>query len=114
MRRISTGLAMSSRNANLSEGERQIVCFVRALLADPSILILDEATSAVVTRTEALILRALHELAHHQTTFIIAHRPSTLRGCDWILEIRDGTVELREAALAAHRDSPMEEVAEGV
>jgi ABC-type multidrug transport system fused ATPase/permease subunit len=81
---------VGERGANLSEGERQIVCFVRALLADPSILILDEATSAVDTRTEALILRALHELAHHQTTFIIAHRLSTIRDADKILVMEHG------------------------
>ena len=81
---------VGERGANLSEGERQIVCFVRALLADPAILILDEATSAVDTRTEALILRALRRLAHHQTTVIIAHRLSTIRDADNILVMRDG------------------------
>ncbi|MCG8451357.1 MAG: ATP-binding cassette domain-containing protein, partial [Pirellulales bacterium] len=81
---------VGERGANLSEGERQIVCFVRALLADPAILILDEATSAVDTRTEALILRALRALSHHQTTVIIAHRLSTIRDADKILVMKGG------------------------
>jgi ATP-binding cassette subfamily B protein len=81
---------VGERGASLSEGERQIVCFVRALLADPAILILDEATSAVDTRTEALILKALRKLSHHQTTVIIAHRLSTIRDADNILVMRHG------------------------
>ena len=80
------------RGANLSEGERQIVCFVRAHLADPTILILDEATSAVDTRTEALILRALDALASRRTTFVIAHRLSTVRHADRILVLDAGHV----------------------
>ena len=81
---------VGERGANLSEGERQIVCFVRALLARPTILILDEATSAVDTRTEALILRALHSLAARQTTVVIAHRLSTIRDAHRILVMEDG------------------------
>ncbi len=83
---------VGERGANLSEGERQIVCFVRALLADPSILILDEATSAVDTRTEALILQALRRLSSRQTTLVIAHRLSTIRDADRILVMKDGSV----------------------
>jgi ATP-binding cassette subfamily B protein len=86
------GTDVGERGANLSEGERQIVCFVRALLADPSILILDEATSAVDTRTEALILRALRRLADHQTTVVIAHRLSTIRDADRILVMEHGRI----------------------
>ena len=81
---------VGERGANLSEGERQIVCFVRALLAEPSILILDEATSAVDTRTEALILKALRRLSSRQTTVVIAHRLSTIRDADRILVVQDG------------------------
>jgi ATP-binding cassette subfamily B protein len=81
---------VGERGANLSEGERQVVCFVRALLARPSILILDEATSAVDTRTEALILRALRRLSARQTTFIVAHRLSTIRHADQILVLEHG------------------------
>jgi ABC-type multidrug transport system fused ATPase/permease subunit len=87
---ISTDVG--ERGANLSEGERQIVCFVRALLAEPAILILDEATSAVDTRTEALILGALRRLAAHQTTVVIAHRLSTIRDADRILVMEAGRV----------------------
>jgi ATP-binding cassette subfamily B protein len=95
---------VGERGANLSEGERQIVCFVRALLARPSILILDEATSAVDTRTEALILHALRELASRQTTLVIAHRLSTIRHADRILVMAKGRVVeqgTHEALLAA-------------
>ena len=81
---------VGERGANLSEGERQIVCFVRALLARPAILILDEATSAVDTRTESLILRALRALTARQTTFVIAHRLSTIREADQILVLEHG------------------------
>jgi ABC-type multidrug transport system fused ATPase/permease subunit len=89
---LSRGLAtdVGERGANLSEGERQIVCFVRALLARPAILILDEATSAVDTRTEALILRALRALSARQTTFVIAHRLSTIRHADRIFVLDRG------------------------
>jgi ABC-type multidrug transport system fused ATPase/permease subunit len=83
---------VGERGANLSEGERQIVCFVRALLARPSILVLDEATSAVDTRTEALILRALRALSSRQTTVVIAHRLSTIRHADRILVLEHGRV----------------------
>ncbi len=83
---------VGERGANLSEGERQIVCFVRALLSEPALLILDEATSAVDTRTEALILRALEVLSSRQTTVVIAHRLSTIKHADRILVMADGRV----------------------
>jgi ABC-type multidrug transport system fused ATPase/permease subunit len=83
---------VGERGANLSEGERQIVCFVRALLAEPSLLILDEATSAVDTRTESLLLKALRRLAARQTTVVIAHRLSTIRDADRILVMERGRV----------------------
>jgi ABC-type multidrug transport system fused ATPase/permease subunit len=91
---LSQGLLtdVGERGANLSEGERQIVCFVRALLARPSILILDEATSAVDTRTESLILHAMRSLASRQTTVVIAHRLSTIRHADRILVLEHGRV----------------------
>lgn len=83
---------VGERGANLAEGERQIVCFVRALLANPTILILDEATSAVDTRTEALLLGALRRLTARQTTVVIAHRLSTVREADRILVMDHGRV----------------------
>jgi ABC-type multidrug transport system fused ATPase/permease subunit len=91
---LSAGLAteVGERGANLSEGERQVVCFVRAFLADPSILVLDEATSAVDTRTEALVLRALRALSARRTTFVIAHRLSTIRDADRILVLDHGRI----------------------
>ena len=103
---LSGGLAtdVGERGANLSEGERQIVCFVRALLARPSILILDEATSAVDTQTEATILRALDALSARQTTFVIAHRLSTIRHADQIFVFDQGRLVERgrhEALVAA-------------
>jgi len=81
---------VGERGANLSEGERQVVCFVRAWLARPAILVLDEATSAVDTRTEATILRALRTLAQRQTTVIIAHRLSTIRAAGRVLVLDHG------------------------
>lgn len=94
---------VGERGANLSEGERQIVCFVRALLSRPAILILDEATSAVDTRTETLLLRALRALTARQTTFVIAHRLSTIREADRILVLEHGRLveEGTHAALLA-------------
>jgi ABC-type multidrug transport system fused ATPase/permease subunit len=83
---------VGERGANLSEGERQIVCFVRALLSEPSLLILDEATSAVDTRTEALILRALERLSERQTTVVIAHRLSTIKHADRIVVMEHGRI----------------------
>lgn len=91
---FSDGLAtdVGERGANLSEGERQIVCFVRAWVARPSILILDEATSAVDARTEGLILSALRTLSHGQTTLVVAHRLSTIKDADRILVLDGGRV----------------------
>jgi len=83
---------VGERGANLSEGERQIVCFVRAHVSDPAILILDEATSAVDTHTEQLLLRALRALSARRTTFVIAHRLSTIRDADRILVLDHGRV----------------------
>ncbi len=92
--RFVKGLAtdVGERGANLSEGERQIVCFVRALLARPSLLIFDEATSAVDTRTEATILEAMKKLAAQQTTVVIAHRLSTIKEADQILVMESGRI----------------------
>lgn len=105
LERLPQGLdtEVGERGANLSEGERQIVCFARALLARPSILILDEATSAVDTRTEARIQDALGRLSARQTTVLIAHRLSTVRRADRILVIEGGRLveEGTHAALLA-------------
>ena len=77
---------------NLSVGERQLVTIARAFLADPRLLILDEATSSVDTRTELLIQRAMSRLREDRTAFVIAHRLSTIRDADLILVMEDGAI----------------------
>jgi ATP-binding cassette subfamily B protein len=83
---------VEERGARLSLGQRQLISFARALLADPRILILDEATSSVDTQTEQLIQAALKTLLAGRTAFIIAHRLSTIRNADVILVMQDGRV----------------------
>jgi len=78
--------------SGLSVGQRQLICFTRALLADPSILILDEATSSIDAVTEARIQRSLVTLLHGRTSFVIAHRLSTVREADMILVLRQGEI----------------------
>ena len=78
--------------SNLSEGQKQLLTIARAFLADPAILILDEATSSVDTRTEVLIQRAMGELMRGRTTFVIAHRLSTVRNADVILMMEHGRI----------------------
>jgi ATP-binding cassette subfamily B protein len=78
--------------SNLSEGQKQLLTIARAFVADPAILILDEATSSVDTRTEVLIQRAMHELMRGRTTFVIAHRLSTIRNADTILMMEHGRI----------------------
>jgi ATP-binding cassette subfamily B protein len=83
---------LSERAGNLSHGQRQLLAIARAILADPSILILDEATSSVDTRTERHIQEATMRLMAGRTNFVIAHRLSTIRDADQILVINDGQV----------------------
>lgn len=78
--------------SNLSQGQKQLLTIARAFLADPAILILDEATSSVDTRTEVLIQRATAELMRGRTTFVIAHRLSTIRNADKILMLEHGRI----------------------
>ena len=78
--------------SNLSAGEKQLVTIARAFLADPSILILDEATSSVDTRTEVLVQRAMKKLRSDRTSFVIAHRLSTIRDADVILVMENGAI----------------------
>jgi ATP-binding cassette subfamily B protein len=77
---------------NLSQGQKQLLTIARAFVADPAILILDEATSSVDTRTEVLIQKAMAELMHGRTTFVIAHRLSTIRNADLILMMDQGRI----------------------
>jgi len=76
----------------LSVGQRQLLSFARALLADPRILILDEATSSVDTQTEQVIQTALRRLLKGRTSFVIAHRLSTITNADRIVVIQDGII----------------------
>jgi ATP-binding cassette subfamily B protein len=78
--------------SNVSAGERQLLTIARAFLADPEILILDEATSSVDTRTEILIQKAMKELMKDRTSFVIAHRLSTIRDADNILVMDHGRI----------------------
>jgi len=77
---------------NISQGQKQLLTIARAVLADPPMLILDEATSSVDTRTELLIQDAMDDLMKNRTSFVIAHRLSTIRNADLILVIRDGDI----------------------
>ncbi len=83
---------LSERAANLSQGQRQMLAIARAILADPSILILDEATSSVDTRTELRIQKALLRLMQGRTSFVIAHRLSTIRDADQVVVINKGEI----------------------
>jgi ATP-binding cassette subfamily B protein len=83
---------LSERGSNLSQGQRQLLAIARAILADPAILVLDEATSSVDTRTEAKIQKGLLELMKGRTSFVIAHRLSTIREADQVLVIKDGEI----------------------
>ncbi len=78
---------VKERGGNLSQGQKQLVAFARTLLSDPSILILDEATSSIDTQTEKLLQEGIQEMLRGRTSFIIAHRLSTIRNCDRILYI---------------------------
>ena len=77
---------------NISQGQKQLMTIARAFLSNPSILILDEATSSVDTRTEVRIQKALDNLMRGRTSFIIAHRLSTIRNADLILVMKDGDI----------------------
>ena len=83
---------LGERGTGLSQGQRQLLAIARAALADPRILILDEATSSVDTRTERQIQRALEELLRGRTSFVIAHRLSTVRHADLVLVIESGEI----------------------
>jgi ATP-binding cassette, subfamily B, multidrug efflux pump len=94
VRTLPDGYQMELNEAasNVSQGQMQLLTIARAVLADPRILILDEATSSVDTRTEILIQQAMDELMKNRTSFVIAHRLSTIRNADLILVMRDGDI----------------------
>src|SRR5689334_25269197 len=83
---------LGERGSGLSQGQRQLLSIARAALADPRILILDEATSSVDTRTERLIQKAFDELLKGRTAFVIAHRLSTIRNADRVLVLNHGEI----------------------
>lgn len=85
-------MLLDEEAGNVSQGQKQLLTIARAILADPKILILDEATSSVDTRTEVLIQQAMDNLMQNRTSFIIAHRLSTIRNADLILVMRDGDI----------------------
>ena len=83
---------INEESSNISQGQMQLLTIARAILADPRILILDEATSSVDTHTEVLIQKAMDTLMQRRTSFIIAHRLSTIRDADWILVMNNGDI----------------------
>ena len=83
---------MLSESTTISAGQKQLLTIARAVLQNAPMLILDEATSSVDTRTELLIQRAMDELTKDRTSFVIAHRLSTIKNADLILVMRDGDV----------------------
>src|SRR5512136_186783 len=94
IRQLSQGYQthLSERAGNLSQGQRQLLAIARAILSDPGILILDEATSSVDTRTEARIQKALLRLMEGRTSFVIAHRLSTIRDADNVIVVNEGEI----------------------
>ena len=83
---------VTADGANLSQGQRQLLAIARAAVADPPVLILDEATSSVDTRTEALIERGMDQLMEGRTVFVIAHRLSTVRNSNAIMVLEQGKI----------------------
>jgi ATP-binding cassette subfamily B multidrug efflux pump len=85
-------MVLNEETTNISQGQKQLMTIARAFLADPTMLILDEATSSVDTHTEVQIQKAMDLLMKGRTSFVIAHRLSTIRDADWILVMRDGDI----------------------
>jgi ATP-binding cassette subfamily B protein len=78
--------------SDLSQGQRQLISIARAAVADPPVMILDEATSSIDTRTEAIVQRGMDALMHGRTVFVIAHRLSTIKNADVIMVLEDGRI----------------------
>ena len=85
-------MVLDEETSNISQGQKQLLTIARAILANNKILILDEATSSVDTRTEVRIQKAMDNLMKGRTSFVIAHRLSTIRDADLILVMRDGDI----------------------
>ncbi|MEF2851109.1 MAG: ATP-binding cassette domain-containing protein, partial [Lachnospiraceae bacterium] len=85
-------MVLNEETSNISQGQKQLLTIARAILADNPILILDEATSSVDTRTEIRIQKAMDHLMKGRTSFVIAHRLSTIRDADLILVLKDGNI----------------------
>lgn len=85
-------MELNEEASNVSQGQKQLLTIARAILADPKILILDEATSSVDTRTKVQIQKAMDTLMKGRTSFVIAHRLSTIRDADVILVMKDGDI----------------------
>ena len=83
---------INERGDMLSAGQRQLLSFARTLLSDPKILILDEATSSIDTNTELLVQEGIKQLLKNRTSFVVAHRLSTIKDCDRIMYINDGVI----------------------
>lgn len=94
IRRLPDGYEtiLSGDGGNLSQGQRQLIAIARAAVADPPVLILDEATSSIDTRTEALVQEGMDQLMKGRTTFVIAHRLSTIRNADCIMVMEQGRI----------------------
>ena len=87
---------VSEDGENLSQGQKQLICIARLMLKLPPMLILDEATSSIDTRTEMRIQRAFEKMMNGRTTFIVAHRLSTIKNADVVMEMKDGKLNVRE------------------
>ena len=85
-------MELNEEASNVSQGQKQLLTIARAILADSKVMILDEATSSVDTRTEALIQKAMDNLMEGRTSFVIAHRLSTIKNADVILVMKDGDI----------------------
>ena len=94
IRRLPEGYdtMITENGGNLSQGQKQLLCIARVMLCLPPMLILDEATSSIDTRTEIKIQKAFHTMMNGRTSFIVAHRLSTIRNADVILVMRDGNI----------------------
>ena len=94
IRRLPQGYntMLTENGAQLSQGQRQLIAIARAAVADPPVMILDEATSSIDTRTEALVQKGMDSLMHGRTVFVIAHRLSTIRNSDVIMVLEQGRI----------------------